>query len=159
MTQSSVVQPLYSTFTMPRVIPAIEALLPDVTYLPAPGYDFQRMAWMIDGSGNPIMVDGYTAWEQWCMMTIMIQRYAFLVFRRRYGTDLNIIMHMFSRNDAEAMTVHVIRDSLTTDRRTKDVTNFAFDWSLQPDTMLVTCDIVPTVGDPRRIGQLPVRFA
>jgi hypothetical protein len=144
---------------MPRVIPAIQALVPPVTYLSAPGYDFERMAWMIDGSGNPIMVDGYTAWEQWCMMTIMIQRYAFLVFRRRYGTDLNLIMHMFARPDAEAMAVHVIRDSLTSDKRTRNVTNFQFDWSLGPDTMLVTCDIVPTIGDPRRIGQLPVRFA
>ena len=124
MTQSSVRQPLYSTFTMPRVIPAKEALMPSVTYLPAPGYDFQRMCWMVDGAGNPIMVDGYTAWEQWCMMTIMIQRYAFLVFRRRYGTDLNLIVHMFSRPDAQAMAVHVIRDSLTSDKRTKDVTNF-----------------------------------
>jgi Protein of unknown function (DUF2634) len=157
MSFSTAPQPLYTTFTMPRIVSATDALLPPVQYLPAPGYDFRTMSWMVDGAGNPIIVDGYTAWEQWCIMTLMTQRYAYRVHRRRHGTELNLVLRMLTRQDTEAMAVHVIRTSLTTDRRTKDVRNFAFDWSVAPDTTLVTCDIIPTIGNPRRIGAVPIR--
>jgi hypothetical protein len=130
-----------------------------VAFPPAPLFDFELGDFVVDAAGRLVMADGYTAWQQWCLKTLMTQMSAFPIYPRMYGMDISVIFKGLSRPVVESDITHRVRYALTRTVRTIDVINFVFDWS-QTYQLNYQCMPVPAAGAPFILpGQFPPKGA
>ena len=136
---------LYPVFEMPELMEQQQTEL-------APRYgkswlfDFKTGDFVIDGAGRVVQADGYTAWAQWCVKTVLTERFAYLAYSQNYGTEIEAALRQPSRQAVEAELERVITEALLVDPRTQVVRDFRFTW--QGDQLQVAFTVVPAVGDP-----------
>lgn len=139
---------LYPAFDMPELIEQQQAE-------PAPRYgkswlfDFEKGDFVLDGAGRPVIVDGHFAWAQWCIKTVLTERFAYLVYSWNYGTEMEGALKQPSRQAVEAELERVITEALLADPRTELVRDFQFEW--KSNELNVTFIVTPTIGTPERI--------
>ena len=136
---------LYPSFDMPELIEQQQTE-------PAPRYgkswlfDFKTGDFVIDGAGKVIQTDGHTAWAQWCVKTVLTERFAYLAYSQNYGTEIETALKQPSRQAVEAELERTITEALLMDPRTEMVRDFQFTW--EGDQLRVAFTVVPAVGDP-----------
>lgn len=139
---------LYPVFDMPELVEQKQTE-------PAPKYgkswlfDFEKGDFVVDGAGRVVEVDGHTAWVQWCVKTVLTQRFAHVIYSFDYGTELEEASKQPSRKAVEAELERTITEALLVDPRTEVVKDFAFEWD--GDIVKVSFTVVPVVGHPERL--------
>jgi hypothetical protein len=136
---------LYPTFELPTIVEQQQLpLAPEYpkSYL----FDFEKGDFVLDGAGRIIIADGYTAWVQWCVKTVLTERFAYLTYSQNYGTEIETALKQPSRQAVEAELERTITEALLMDPRTEMVRDFRFTW--EGDQLRVAFTVVPTVGDP-----------
>ena len=136
---------LYPVFEMPELMEQQQTEL-------APRYgkswlfDFKTGDFVIDGAGKVIQTDGHTAWAQWCVKTVLTERFAYLAYSQNYGAEIEAALRQPSRQAVEAELERAITEALLVDPRTEMVRDFRFTW--EGDQLQVAFTVVPAVGDP-----------
>lgn len=127
----------------------VEDLEPDApTYGTSWAFDFEAGDFTLVGGRIP-ETDGYRAWADWCVKTVLTQRFQFLAYSDDYGTDLLELKVADTRAEALTMAEHLITDALESDPRTGSVHSFEF--AAEGDTLNVSFTIEPTVGTEETI--------
>jgi hypothetical protein len=136
---------LYPVFEMPELMEQQQTEL-------APRYgkswlfDFKTGDFVIDGAGRVVQADGYTAWAQWCVKTVLTERFAYLAYSQNYGTEIEAALRQPSRQAVESELERAITEALLMDPRTEMVRDFRFTW--EGDQLRVAFTVVPAVGGP-----------
>jgi len=118
---------------------------------PAPKYgkswlfDFAKGDFVVGGSGRVVEADGHTAWAQWCVKSVLTERFAHVIYSFNYGTELEEALKQPSRKALEAELERVISEALLADPRTEMVKDFVFRW--EGDAVRVTFTAVPVIGE------------
>jgi hypothetical protein len=152
--------PQLVTAVFPIVTPAAQiATSSPVSFPRAPLFDFELGDFVVNAAGQIVMTDGYTAWKQWCIKTLMTQMAAYAIYPRMHGMDISVIFRNRPRPVIESDLTHRIRYALTRTVRTVDVIDFSFDWTAAYEVQL-ECTPVPAAGAPFILpGQFPPRGA
>lgn len=138
---------LYPVFDMPGLV--------EQQTEPAPKYgnswffDFVKGDFVMDGAGRVIQTDGHAAWVQWCVKTVMTERFACLAYSWNYGVEVEQARKQPDRALVEMEIERTITEALLVDPRTELVRDFAFRW--HADELYVSFTIVPVIGEPARI--------
>lgn len=138
---------LYPTFEVPEVVEARTEVSPE--YPKAPLFDFEKGDFVLDGAGRVVFADGHRAWVQWCIKTVLTERFAYLVYGPDYGAELTEAKRQPDRSAVESWIEREITEALLIDPRTEMVRDFSFNW--QGDEVSVSFTVVPTVGTPERV--------
>jgi len=139
---------LYPVFDMPDLVEQQQTE-------PAPKYgkswlfDFEKGDFVVDGAGRVVEADGHTAWAQWCVKSVLTERFAYLIYSTDYGSEIEQALKQPSRKAVEAELERTITEALLVDPRTKIVRDFSFSW--QGDQVKVSFTAVPVIGDPERL--------
>lgn len=136
---------LYPSFDMPTSVTRRAQQSP-LIYRKSFLWDFIAQDFVLDAAGRPVVCDGWTAWAQWCIKAVLTERFAYLIYPRSYGVELEDIPQIRTRAEAEARVAHTITDALKCDRRTSSVGNFLYTWN--GDSAVVSFRVVPTIGSP-----------
>jgi len=138
---------LYPKFDMPDLVEAVEDT--SIAYPKSYLFDFEKGDFVLDGAGRIVIADGHTAWAQWCVKTVMTERFAYLVYSRNYGAEVEQAIKQPDRALVEMEIERTITEALMVDPRTELVRDFAFRW--YADELYVSFTIVPVIGEPARI--------
>ncbi|MDN5345122.1 MAG: hypothetical protein PWQ18_1236 [Clostridia bacterium] len=96
-----------------------------------------------------VKIVGAEAWVQWCIKTVLTERFAYLIYSPNYGCELEKALQQPSRRAVEAELERTITEALLADPRTEMVKDFSFSW--QGDQVKVSFTAVPVIGDPERL--------
>ena len=144
---------LFPTFVMPQTVAQRQQAQATPEYRPSYSFNFAVGDFQIDGAGRIPRSDGYSAWAAWCVKTILCQRFAHLIYSRRYGVDLDGVLKQPSRAAVQASLQQEIAAALRQHPGTKSASDFTFTWS--GDQLTVGVTITPTVGTAQRL-EVPV---
>jgi len=139
---------LYPTFEPPTIVEQEQLqLAPEYpkSYL----FDFEKGDFVLDGAGRIAIADGHTAWVQWCVKTVLTERFAYLAYSWNYGVEIDEALKQPTRALVEMEIERTITEALLADPRTKLVTDFSFKW--HADELYVSFTAVPVIGDTTRI--------
>ena len=147
---------LYPTFEPPTTVEQEQPqLAPEYpkSYL----FDFEKGDFVLDGAGRIVIADGYTAWVQWCVKTVLTERFAYLAYSWNYGVEVEQAIKQPDRALVEMEIERTITEALMADPRTELVRDFSFKW--HADELYVSFTIVPVIGEPVRIEGVRLRGA
>src|SRR5690606_14478254 len=143
-----IVPNLYPTFELLTIVEQEQAqIAPEYPncYL----FDFEKGDFVIDDAGRIIIADGYTAWTQWCVKTILTERFAYLAYSRNYGAEIDEALKQPTRAVVETEVERTITEALLVDPRTYAVRDFSFEW--RGNELYVSFTVIPVVGEASRI--------
>jgi len=142
---------LYPTFEPPTIVeqkqPQLAAEYPK-SYL----FDFEKGDFVIDGAGRIVIADGHTAWAQWCVKTVLTERFAYLAYSGNYGVEIDEALKQPTRAVVEAEIERTITEALLFDPRTYTVRDFSFEW--RGDELYISFTVIPVVGKAVRIEEV-----
>lgn len=147
---------LYPTFEPPTIVEQEQPqLAPEYpkSYL----FDFEKGDFALDGAGRIVIADEYTAWVQWCVKTVLTERFAYLAYSWNYGVEVEQAIKQPDRALVEMEIERTITEALMADPRTELVRDFSFKW--HADELYVSFTIVPVIGEPVRIEGVRLRGA
>ena len=136
---------LYPVFEMPELMEQQQAQ-PEPEYPESYLFDFEKGDFVRDTAGRIVIADGHRAWVQWCVKTVLTERFAYLAYSQNYGTEIETALKQPSRQAVEAELERAITEALLMDPRTEVVRGFRFTW--EGDQLRVAFTVVPAVGDP-----------
>lgn len=139
---------LYPAFDMPELVEQ-QQTEPAPKYSRSWLFDFSKGDFVVDSAGRVVEADGHTAWAQWCVKTVLTERFAHVIYSSDYGTESEQALKQPSRKAVETELERVITEALFVDPRTERVTDFAFEWD--GDVVKVSFTVVPVVGPPERM--------
>jgi len=137
---------LYPTFEAPEVV---EQKQPGIKYGKSWCFDFQKGDFALDGGGKIRLLDGHRAWVQWCIKTVLTQRYSCLIYGKEYGIETDEVSRQPTRAVTESEVARTITEALLVDPRTEAVRDFEFKWN--GDELYVSFTVVPTIGSQERL--------
>lgn len=138
---------LFPVFDLPAVADPEQASLPN--YPKSLLFDFEQGDFVFDGAGRPVEADGYTAWVQWCQFAVLTERFAHLIYSPDFGAEITKAKNQPNRAAVQSYLEREISEALMIDPRTETVRSFSYAWS--GDSLTVSFEIVPTVGEPTRL--------
>jgi len=139
---------LYPTFELPTIVEQEQPqLAPEYpkSYL----FDFEKGDFVVDGAGRIVIVDGYTAWVQWCVKAIMTERFSYLAYSGNYGVEIDKALKQPTRAAVETEVERTITEALLADPRTYVIRDFSFEW--RGNELYVSFTVIPVVGEVTRI--------
>ena len=136
---------LYPVFEMPELMEQQQAQ-PEPEYPESYLFDFEKGDFVRDTAGRIVIADGHRAWVQWCVKTVLTERFAYLAYSQNYGTEIETALRQPSRQAVEAELERAITEALLVDPRTEMVRDFRFTW--EGDQLQVAFTVVPAVGAP-----------
>ena len=142
---------LYPSFEMPEIVEQQQAQ-PEPEYPKSYLFDFEKGDFVLDGAGRIVIADGYTAWVQWCVKTVMTERFACLAYSGNYGVEIDKALKQPTRAAVETEVERTITEALIIDPRTEMVKDFSFRW--YADELYVTFTVVPVIGNVARIEEV-----
>lgn len=112
-----------------------------VGYLRGVAFDFETGDFVRDGSNRLLGCSGVDSWKNWCMKTILTERYNHIAYSFDIGMELDTILDSSDREEAESRLTREITESLLADPygRTEYVESIEYDWN---GTDSVTVDII-----------------
>lgn len=139
---------LYPTFEPPTIV---EQEQPQLTpeYPKSYLFDFEKGDFVIDGAGRIVIADGHTAWAQWCVKTVLTERFTCLAYSWNYGAEIEQAIKQPDRALVEMEIERTITEALMADPRTESVRDFRFKW--YADELYVSFTAVPVIGEPASI--------
>lgn len=138
---------LFPTFDVPEVSVPSANNLPE--YPVSYKYDFENSDFVIDGAGRLVEISGHEAWVQWCVMSVMTERFEALVFDASMGVDYDGMKQQPNRETRQAWLEREITEALLVDPRTESVRDFTFTWP--GDAVYVGFIAVPVVGTSEKV--------
>ncbi len=145
---------LYPVFEMPELVEQ-QQTQPEPEYLESYLFDFEKGDFVRDAAGRIAIADGHTAWVQWCIKTVMTERFACLAYSWNYGVEAEQAIKHPDRALVEMEIERTITEALMADPRTELVRDFSFKW--RTDELYVSFTIVPVIGEPARIEGVRLR--
>lgn len=139
---------LYPAFEMPELVEQARPK-PEPEYPESYLFDFEKGEFVTDGAGRVVMADGHTAWKQWCIKTVLTERFAFLAYGWDYGAEIEDALKMPSRAAVEMEIERTVTEALLVDSRTETVRDFLFKWA--GDQLWVSFTVIPVIGEAARI--------
>ena len=142
---------LYPTFEPPTIVEQEQPhLAPEYpkSYL----FDFEKGDFVRDTAGHIVIADGYRAWVQWCVKTVLTERFACLAYSWNYGVEVEQARKQSDRALVEMEIERTITEALMADPRTELVRDFSFKW--RADELYVSFTIVPVIGEPALIEEV-----
>ena len=136
---------LYPVFEIPELIEQ-QQTQPEPEYPESYLFDFEKGDFVQDTAGRIVIADGHRAWVQWCVKTVLTERFAYLAYSQNYGTEIETALKQPSRQAVEAELERAITEALLMDPRTEMVRDFRFTW--EGDQLQVAFTVVPAVGAP-----------
>lgn len=149
-------QNLYPAFDMPEIVEQRQ-MRPEPEYPESYLFDFEKGEFVTDGAGRVVIADGHTAWKQWCMKTVLTERFACLAYGWDYGVEIEDALKMPSRAAVEMEIERTITEALLVDSRTETVKDFTFKWV--GDQLGVDFTAIPVIGEAVRIEWVRVSAA
>ncbi len=137
---------LFPVFEMPELTEQTRAT---VEYPKSYLFDFEKGDFARDGTGKVLIADGHTAWAQWCVKTLLTERFSRLAYSSNYGVEIEEIINEKQRKTTEARIAMTITEALLSDARTGSVSDFSFTWN--GDNLLVRMLATPVIGASERI--------
>lgn len=119
---------LFPTFAVPKVV---EKNIQDKNRTKKSLYfDFEKGDFALENNGEIKTAEPYDAWVQWCLKTVLTQRWAFLAYSTQAGVEIE---EAFAQQDKKAQESYIektITEALLADpySRTKRVYDFTFVW-------------------------------
>ena len=144
---------LFPVFDMPELVEQARPK-PEPEYLESYLFDFEKGDFVVDGAGRAVIADGHTASKQWCIKTVLTERFAFLAYGWGYGVELEEALKNPSRAIVEMEIEKAITEALVIDDRTELVKDFTFKWS--GDQLWVNFTVIPVIGEIVRIKGVQV---
>jgi len=142
---------LYPVFETPELV---EQAQPGVIkYGQSWEFDFNSGQFVKDGGGKLKLIDGHSAWVQWCIKAILTQRYAYLAYSKNYGFEQDAVRNMPDRKSKEAEIERCITEALLADPRTEWCRDFNMSWG--GESLTVSFSAKPKVGP---VTTLEVKF-
>ncbi len=127
---------LFPTFAVPKVV---EGTLQEENRTKKSLYfDFEKGDFALEGSGEIKTATPYDAWVQWCLKTVLTQRWAFFAYSSQAGVEMEEAFSQQDRKAQESYLEKTVTEALLADpySRTKRVYDFTFVW--QTDGVKVT---------------------
>lgn len=144
---------LYPTFEMPELVEQRQER-PQPKYPKSYLFDFEKGDFVVDGAGRVVIADGHTAWVQWCIKTILTERFACLAYSWDYGVEVGGALRQPSRLAIEMEVERTITEALLVDPRTEQVRDFTF--RREADQLWVSFVAASVIGDAARIEEVRV---
>jgi hypothetical protein len=145
---------LFPTFDMPELVEDQQPV-PEPEYPESYLFDFDKGKFVLDGAGRVVIADGHTSWVQWCIKTVLTERFAFLAYSWDYGVEIEEALKNPNRAAIEAEVERTITEALLVDPRTELVRDFSFRW--QADELYISFTVVPVIGEAARIEEVRLR--
>ena len=96
-----------------------------------------------------MIADGHRAWAQWCVKTVLTERFAYLAYSGNYGVEIDEALKQPTRAAVETEVERTITEALLADPRTYAVRDFSFEW--RGNELYVSFTVIPVVGEAVRI--------
>ncbi len=119
---------LFPTFAVPKVV---ENKIPKENRTKKSVYfDFEKGDFSFESNGEIKTATPYDAWVQWCLKTVLTQRWAFLAYSTQAGVEIEEAFAQQDRKAQESYMEKTITEALLADpyQRTKRVYDFTFVW-------------------------------
>lgn len=142
---------LYPVFEMPELVEQ-QQTQPELEYPESYLFDFEKGDFVRDAAGRIVIADGYQAWVQWCVKTVLTERFTCLAYSWNYGVEIEQAIKQPDRALVEMEIERTITEALMADPRTELVRDFSFKW--RADELYVSFTIVPVIGEPARIEEV-----
>ncbi|EEG30679.1 hypothetical protein CLOSTMETH_01748 [[Clostridium] methylpentosum DSM 5476] len=115
-------------------------------------FDFNIGDFVRDGSNKVVRCDGKTAWLQWCVKTVLTQRFSCLAYNSDIGTELEEAFAETDRQAAQSSLERTITEALLADPagRTQCVKNFSFAWGA--DHVDVSFEVTGVEGSTEQLS-------
>ena len=139
---------LYPVFEMPELAEQQQAQ-PEPEYPKSYLFDFEKGDFVLDGAGRIVIADGLRAWAQWCVKTVLTERFAYLAYSGNYGVEIEEALKQPTRAVVETEIERTITEALLVDPRTYAVRDFSFEW--RGDELYISFVVIPVVGEAARI--------
>lgn len=141
---------LYADFEVPAVNAEDEETL---KYYPSLLFDYNTGDFQLDGSGRIAAARGQTAYKQWCIKTILTERYACLAYGPNIGTEMTRVS-MLQDYDAQCSDIErQYTEALMANPKTEYVRDFMFSQPA-PDSVSVTFTVKGKEYDEESINIL-----
>jgi len=92
-------------------------------------FDYSTGDFVTDGANKLVLADGKEAYRQWCIKTVMTERYDHLAYGADYGAELEEAMKETTLQATESAIERTITEALKVNPHTEYVKDFAFDQS------------------------------
>lgn len=142
---------LYPVFEMPELMEQQQEQ-PEPEYPESYLFDFEKGDFVRDAAGRIAVANGHRAWVQWCVKTVLTERFACLAYSRNYGAEIEQAIRQPDRALVEMEIERTITEALMADSRTELVRDFSFRW--RADELYVSFTVVPVIGEPVRIEEV-----
>jgi len=139
---------LYPVFEMPELMEQQQAQ-PEPEYPESYLFDFEKGDFVRDTAGRIVIADGHRAWAQWCVKTVLTERFAYLAYSGNYGVEIDEALKQPTRAAVETEVERTITEALLADPRTYAVRDFSFEW--RGNELYVSFTVIPVVGEASRI--------
>lgn len=119
---------LFPTFAVPKVV---ENKIPKENRTKKSVYfDFEKGDFSLESNGEIKTATPYDAWVQWCLKTVLTQRWAFLAYSTQAGVEIEEAFAQQDRKAQESYMEKTITEALLADpyQRTRRVYDFTFVW-------------------------------
>lgn len=113
-------------------------------------FDFENGDFAKDGGNRVCEADGYTAWAQWCMKVVQVERYACLAYSSDIGIEADEVRRQPTRKAAESVLARTITEALLVNPMTEAVRGFKYTWV--GDNLKTTFTVYPKEGAPITIS-------
>lgn len=97
-------------------------------YRPSVFFDFDTGDFLRDGSGNMVPADGREAFRQWCLKTVMTERFTCLAYTTDIGTEMIEALAQADRAAVESAIERTINEALMVNPKTEYVRDYVFTW-------------------------------
>ena len=91
-------------------------------------FDYATGDFLRDGSGNMVPADGREAYRQWCLKTVMTERFTCLSYTTDIGTEMIDALSQADRAAVESAVERTINEALMVNPKTEYVRDYAFSW-------------------------------
>lgn len=93
-------------------------------------FDFEKGDIALDSNGEIKTATPYDSWVQWCLKTVLTQRWSFFAYSSQTGVEIEQALAQQDRKAQESYIEKTVTEALLADpyQRTKRVYDFTFVW-------------------------------
>ncbi len=111
-------------------VPEIKEEKPTIKYNRSAYFDFNKGDFVRDGSNKIVSCDGKEAWRQWCIKTVLTERFVYSAYSNNEGVELEQALQWSDIKAVESSIEKTVTEALMADPmgRTQFVRDFQFNW-------------------------------
>lgn len=140
---------LFPVFELPEILNESQMAEPE-KFRKSHFFDFETGDFAKDGGNRVRETDGHTAWAQWCIKVIQVERYACLAYSSDIGIEAEEIRRQPTRKAAESVLARTVTEALLVHPMTETVRGFTYKWT--GDNLKAGFTVYPKEGAPITIN-------